>query len=177
MASRFGDYRKDDPTSFNLQPQLEYLPQFMFNLRRSQFVQVRVQCQWLGAYRRFCCHCLPLQSRVIAKQHIKSWMHAWLSCVYPMALHPDLHLLRLECCSAPGGLHKSSRLAVPIMFGSCSVAALPVVLLPKRSAEGWHLFKSRQDSGDTADAVSTISACPASLQHILAVTACFFLHG
>ncbi|DBA75245.1 TPA: hypothetical protein ACH3X1_010536 [Trebouxia sp. C0004] len=40
VASRFGDYRKDDPTSFNLQPQLEYLPQFMFNLRRSQFVQV-----------------------------------------------------------------------------------------------------------------------------------------
>lgn len=40
LAARFGDYRKDDPTSFNLQPQLEYLPQFMFNLRRSQFVQV-----------------------------------------------------------------------------------------------------------------------------------------
>lgn len=40
VASRFGDYRKDDPTSFTLQPQLEYLPQFMFNLRRSQFVQV-----------------------------------------------------------------------------------------------------------------------------------------
>ena len=40
VASRFGDYRKDDPTSFTLQSQLEYLPQFMFNLRRSQFVQV-----------------------------------------------------------------------------------------------------------------------------------------
>lgn len=40
LAARFGDYRKDDPVSFNLQPQLEYLPQFMFNLRRSQFVQV-----------------------------------------------------------------------------------------------------------------------------------------
>ena len=40
LAARLGDYRKDDPESFNLQPQLEYLPQFMFNLRRSQFVQV-----------------------------------------------------------------------------------------------------------------------------------------
>ena len=40
LAARFGDYRKDDPASFSLQPQLEYLPQFMFNLRRSQFVQV-----------------------------------------------------------------------------------------------------------------------------------------
>mmetsp|Transcript_16153 Transcript_16153/g.34976 ORF Transcript_16153/g.34976 Transcript_16153/m.34976 type:complete len:765 (-) Transcript_16153:369-2663(-) len=40
LASRFGDYRKDDPTSFNLRPELSFYPQFMFNLRRSQFVQV-----------------------------------------------------------------------------------------------------------------------------------------
>lgn len=40
LASRFGDYRKDDPQSFQLSPQLSYYPQFMFNLRRSQFVQV-----------------------------------------------------------------------------------------------------------------------------------------
>jgi hypothetical protein len=40
LASKFGDYRKDDPTSFQLVPQLSYYPQFMFNLRRSQFVQV-----------------------------------------------------------------------------------------------------------------------------------------
>mmetsp|Transcript_470 Transcript_470/g.1093 ORF Transcript_470/g.1093 Transcript_470/m.1093 type:complete len:758 (-) Transcript_470:1-2274(-) len=40
LAGRFGDYRKDDPTSFQLVPQLSYYPQFMFNLRRSQFVQV-----------------------------------------------------------------------------------------------------------------------------------------
>ncbi|KAG1675309.1 hypothetical protein FOA52_015983 [Chlamydomonas sp. UWO 241] len=40
LAARFGDYRKDDPTSFNLRPELSFYPQFMFNLRRSQFVQV-----------------------------------------------------------------------------------------------------------------------------------------
>lgn len=40
MSSRFGDYRKDDPDSFQLRPQLSYLPQFLFNFRRSQFVQV-----------------------------------------------------------------------------------------------------------------------------------------
>jgi Sec23/Sec24 helical domain len=40
LSSRFGDYRKDDPDSFVLGPQLSYYPQFMFNLRRSQFVQV-----------------------------------------------------------------------------------------------------------------------------------------
>ena len=41
LASRFGDYRKDDPASFQLTPNMSYYPQFMFNLRRSQFVQAR----------------------------------------------------------------------------------------------------------------------------------------
>ena len=41
LASRFGDYRKDDPESFVLAPGLAFYPQFMFNFRRSQFVQVR----------------------------------------------------------------------------------------------------------------------------------------
>ncbi|CAL9074355.1 unnamed protein product [Musa textilis] len=38
LCSRFGDYRKDDPASFTLNPNFSILPQFMFNLRRSQFV-------------------------------------------------------------------------------------------------------------------------------------------
>jgi len=40
LCSRFGDYRKDDPQSFQLAPMFSIYPQFMFNLRRSQFVQV-----------------------------------------------------------------------------------------------------------------------------------------
>ncbi|WOL04553.1 hypothetical protein Cni_G13274 [Canna indica] len=40
LCSRFGDYRKDDPASFTLHPNFSILPQFIFNLRRSQFVQV-----------------------------------------------------------------------------------------------------------------------------------------
>uniref|UniRef100_A0A7S3E547 Protein transport protein SEC23 n=1 Tax=Chloropicon laureae TaxID=464258 RepID=A0A7S3E547_9CHLO len=40
LCSRFGDYRTEDPTSFQLSPQMSIYPQFMFNLRRSQFVQV-----------------------------------------------------------------------------------------------------------------------------------------
>ena len=40
LTSRFGDYRKDDPDSFQLAPQMSFFPQFMFNFRRSQFVQV-----------------------------------------------------------------------------------------------------------------------------------------
>ncbi|KAJ0612397.1 putative protein transport protein Sec23 [Helianthus annuus] len=40
LCSKFGDYRKDDPSSFSLNPCFSLFPQFMFNLRRSQFVQV-----------------------------------------------------------------------------------------------------------------------------------------
>lgn len=40
LCSKFGDYRKDDQSSFALNPSFSLFPQFMFNLRRSQFVQV-----------------------------------------------------------------------------------------------------------------------------------------
>ncbi len=39
-ACRFGDYQKEQPSSFGLHENMSYYPQFMFNLRRSQFVQV-----------------------------------------------------------------------------------------------------------------------------------------
>ncbi|KAJ5758254.1 uncharacterized protein N7511_006948 [Penicillium nucicola] len=40
LCSRFADYRKDDPTSFRLEKNFTLYPQFMFHLRRSQFLQV-----------------------------------------------------------------------------------------------------------------------------------------
>lgn len=40
LAKRFGEYRKDDPHSFQLSPSMSIFPQFQFNLRRSQFIQV-----------------------------------------------------------------------------------------------------------------------------------------
>lgn len=39
LVSRFADYRKDDPTSFSLMPEFSIYPQFMYHLRRSQFLQ------------------------------------------------------------------------------------------------------------------------------------------
>lgn len=39
LCTRFGNFRKDDPSSFSLSTNLAIFPQFMFNLRRSQFVQ------------------------------------------------------------------------------------------------------------------------------------------
>ena len=40
VSSRFGDYQANDPRTFDLQPNMALFPQFLFNLRRSQFVQV-----------------------------------------------------------------------------------------------------------------------------------------
>lgn len=40
LTSRFGDYVKDQPDSMNLNSNMTLFPQFMFNLRRSPFVQV-----------------------------------------------------------------------------------------------------------------------------------------
>jgi protein transport protein SEC23 len=40
VCSKFGEYRKDDPSSFQLPQGLVLYPQFMFYLRRSQFLQV-----------------------------------------------------------------------------------------------------------------------------------------
>lgn len=40
LCQKFGDYRKDDPSSFRLPAHFDMYPQFMFHLRRSQFLQV-----------------------------------------------------------------------------------------------------------------------------------------
>jgi hypothetical protein len=43
LSKRFGEYRKDDSQSFQLAPSMSIFPQFVFNLRRSQFIQVIIQ--------------------------------------------------------------------------------------------------------------------------------------
>lgn len=40
MCQRFGEFRKDSPESFQLSPLYSMFPQFIFHLRRSQFIQV-----------------------------------------------------------------------------------------------------------------------------------------
>jgi len=40
LCSRFADFQKDSVESFTLSPNFSLYPQFMFNLRRSQFLQV-----------------------------------------------------------------------------------------------------------------------------------------
>ncbi|KAJ1673009.1 GTPase-activating protein S23, partial [Spiromyces aspiralis] len=40
LCQKFGDYRHEDPASFRLPPNFSIYPQFMYHLRRSQFLQV-----------------------------------------------------------------------------------------------------------------------------------------
>ncbi|KAK9717986.1 GTPase-activating protein S23 [Basidiobolus ranarum] len=40
LCQKFADFRKEDPSSFRLAPNFSIYPQFMFHLRRSQFLQV-----------------------------------------------------------------------------------------------------------------------------------------
>uniref|UniRef100_A0A1B6D2P7 Protein transport protein SEC23 n=1 Tax=Clastoptera arizonana TaxID=38151 RepID=A0A1B6D2P7_9HEMI len=40
LCQKFGDYSKDDPNSFRLPENFSLYPQFMYHLRRSQFLQV-----------------------------------------------------------------------------------------------------------------------------------------
>jgi len=40
LVAKFGEYQKDEPLSFRLSSQFSIYPQFMFHLRRSQFLQV-----------------------------------------------------------------------------------------------------------------------------------------
>jgi len=39
LCARFAEYRKDEPQTFRLTPEFSIYPQFMFHLRRSQFMQ------------------------------------------------------------------------------------------------------------------------------------------
>lgn len=39
LVSKFADYRKDEPASFQLSPEMSIFPQFMYHLRRSNFLQ------------------------------------------------------------------------------------------------------------------------------------------
>merc|ERR550537_308687 len=39
LVAKFADYRKDEPSSFHLSPEFSIFPQFMYHLRRSNFLQ------------------------------------------------------------------------------------------------------------------------------------------
>ena len=56
VCAKFAEYRKDDPASFRLSPNFSLFPQFLFHLRRSQFMQTFNMSPDEGCYNRmiFC---------------------------------------------------------------------------------------------------------------------------
>jgi len=55
QCQKFAEYRKDDPSSFQLSPAFSIYPQFMFHLRRSQFLQVFNNSPDETTYYRYAC--------------------------------------------------------------------------------------------------------------------------
>ena len=53
LCNKFADYVPDDPNSFRLAPQFSLYPQFMFHLRRSQFLQLFNSSPDEAAYYRY----------------------------------------------------------------------------------------------------------------------------
>lgn len=53
LCAKFADYVVDDPNSFRLTPQFSLFPQFMFHLRRSQFLQLFNSSPDEAAYYRY----------------------------------------------------------------------------------------------------------------------------
>lgn len=54
LCSRFADFQKDEPGTFRLSPEFSIYPQFMFHLRRSQFLQEFGYSPDESAYYRHC---------------------------------------------------------------------------------------------------------------------------
>eukprot|EP00559_Dactyliosolen_fragilissimus_P000819 CAMPEP_0184868204 /NCGR_PEP_ID=MMETSP0580-20130426/29550_1 /TAXON_ID=1118495 /ORGANISM="Dactyliosolen fragilissimus" /LENGTH=731 /DNA_ID=CAMNT_0027368953 /DNA_START=440 /DNA_END=2635 /DNA_ORIENTATION=- len=53
LCTKYGDYMVDDPNSFRLDPRFSLYPQFMFHLRRSQFLQLFNSSPDEAAYYRY----------------------------------------------------------------------------------------------------------------------------
>lgn len=68
LCQKFADYRKDDPSSFRLSANFSLYPQFMFHLRRSQFLQVFNNSPDETAYYRHCLNREDLTNSLIMIQ-------------------------------------------------------------------------------------------------------------
>ena len=53
LCAKFAEYRVDDPNSFRLPAEFSIYPQFMFHLRRSQFLQLFNSSPDEAAYYRY----------------------------------------------------------------------------------------------------------------------------
>ncbi|KAF8830538.1 hypothetical protein HHX47_DHR2000920 [Lentinula edodes] len=70
LCQKFADYRKEDPTSFRLTDNFSIYPQFMFHLRRSQFLQVFNNSPDETAFYRYADNKSVTLSRLTVLRHV-----------------------------------------------------------------------------------------------------------
>ncbi|CAD5119700.1 DgyrCDS8291 [Dimorphilus gyrociliatus] len=74
LCQRFGQFNKDDPSSFQLPTSFTLYPQFMFHLRRSQFLQVFNNSPDETSYYR---HCLLVEDTAQSLTMIQPILYAY----------------------------------------------------------------------------------------------------
>jgi protein transport protein SEC23 len=94
LCSRFAEYRKDDPTSFRFEKNFTLYPQFMFHLRRSQFLQVFTLPDETAFYRHVLNHEYVGDSLVMIQPTLDSYTltkrAASRSCSIPLRSNPHI---------------------------------------------------------------------------------------
>lgn len=93
---RFAEYRKDDPASFSLHQNLSFYPQFMFNLRRSPFVQVFGFGPDETAYSRMTLFRVPVQDAMVSMRGISCVLLQWYKCWHQACTQCIMHLMLLQ---------------------------------------------------------------------------------
>ena len=107
LCQKFAEYRKDDQMSFRLNANFSIYPQFMFNLRRSQFLHV------FGYLCSHGCVCMCIRTRTPVLARTSTYTHTHTLSLSLSHTHTDRHthththahtwraLLRIRACSSP----------------------------------------------------------------------------
>ncbi|KEH26314.1 protein transporter SEC23-like protein [Medicago truncatula] len=109
LCSCLGDFQKETPSSFSLSPRLSIFPQFMFHLRRSQFVQVFNNSPDETAYSRMILNRENVTNSVVMVQP---------SLIYSFHSGPEPALLDVAAIAADRVLLLDAFFTVVIFHGS-----------------------------------------------------------
>ena len=91
LCQKFAEYRKDDQMSFRLNANFSIYPQFMFNLRRSQFLHV------FGYLCSHGCVCMCIRTRTPALARTSTYTHTHTHTLTHTHTHTPQVLARRNC--------------------------------------------------------------------------------